>query len=65
MRTSPVSHPTRSFTADQTLGLKEYQSNQQPDFRALLPASPILNRGERVVTNKIMGHFIDSAKLYS
>jgi hypothetical protein len=28
-------------------------------------ASPILNRGERIITNKIMGHFIKPAKSYS
>jgi hypothetical protein len=53
------------FTIDQALGLKEYHSNQQPDLGTLLLASPILNQGKRIVTNKIMGYFIESAKSYS
>jgi hypothetical protein len=48
----------------QALGLRECHYNRQLDSGTLLPTSPILNRGERVVTNKIMGHFIEPPKSY-
>jgi hypothetical protein len=35
----------------QDLGLKECHSNLRPDSGTQLPTSPILNQGERVVTN--------------
>jgi hypothetical protein len=50
---------------NQALGLEEYHFNQQRDSGTPLPALPVLNRGERVATNKIMGHFIEPAKSYS
>jgi hypothetical protein len=49
----------------QALELKEYHTNWRPDLDTLLSALPILNRGEHVVSNKIMEHFIESAKSYS
>jgi hypothetical protein len=43
----------------QALGVKECHSNRWFDSGTLLPTSPILNQGERVVTNKIMGHSLN------
>jgi hypothetical protein len=62
--TFSTSNLTRRITVDQVMGLKEYHSNWHPNSGTLVPTSPILNRGECVVTNKIMWHFIKSAKSY-
>jgi hypothetical protein len=40
----------------QALGVKECHSNQWPDSGTCLPTLLTSNRGERVVTNKIIGH---------
>jgi hypothetical protein len=47
--------------------LKECHSNRRPDRLryTTTDASPILNRGEHIMTNKIIGHFIKPVKLYS
>jgi hypothetical protein len=64
MRTSPAIHLTQRFTTNQALWLKEYHSNRQCDSGTLLPTSPILNQGERVIANKITGHFVKPYKLH-
>jgi hypothetical protein len=55
-RTSSTNNPTWRFTTNLALGLNS---------GTRLPTSPILNRGEHVVTNKIMVHFIKLAKSYT
>jgi hypothetical protein len=60
-----TSNLTQRFTADQAMGLKEYHSNRQLDSGTLLPTSPTSTRGEHVVTNNIMGHFVETDMSYS
>jgi hypothetical protein len=60
-----LGQPFDSEVYHQAPGLEEYHSNRQCDSDALLPTSLILNQGERVITNKIVGHFVEPAKSYS
>jgi hypothetical protein len=48
-------------------GSKAWGVSLQPTTRlgyTATDASPILNRGERIITNKIMGYFVELAKSY-
>jgi hypothetical protein len=47
------------------MGLEEYHSSRERGSGTLLPTSLILNRGKCIVTNKIMGHFVDPANIHN
>jgi hypothetical protein len=59
------SKPSDSEVHHKAMGLEEYHSSRERGSGTLLPTSLILNRGKCIVTNKIMGHFVDPANIHN